>query len=342
MRLFVLISLVSLMIGNSQLLIAQKHCLDFDGNDDYIEVSDFRLPANFVIEYRFKAGERSMVPFAERILSFGPSVRLEFGMIDDGESTYIWFLDQIAGGPFSIRTQEIRDNEWHHISIRYYPEQISFFIDGRLIGLLERSLSSQRYGPTLRIGAWTGALSTRTFFNGQIDEIRIWDRPVTNREIGELYQCDLTGTEPSLLAYWNFDQGIASENNTETTTLLDRSGHGKNGTLNDFALVGEESNWMASDPALSSCGTISNQQEVEVEQKMHLFPNPGNGHFTITGYASQNQQVNVYNAYGVLVKTHSLQAGNHIDLTNQPSGLYLIETSIGNQRTTVKYLKTEQ
>jgi hypothetical protein len=43
-------------------------------------------------------------------------------------------------------------------------------------------------------------------FTGQIDEVRIWDRPLTQEEIQANMNRRLVGDEDGLLAYWNFDE----------------------------------------------------------------------------------------------------------------------------------------
>ena len=45
------------------------------------------------------------------------------------------------------------------------------------------------------------------FFDGLIDEIRIWDTARTEQEIQFYKNLPLTGDEPGLIAYWNFDEG---------------------------------------------------------------------------------------------------------------------------------------
>ena len=56
---------------------------------------------------------------------------------------------------------------------------------------------------------------------GHIDEIRVWTRARSAAEIQGTMFCRLTGVEPNLAGYWNFDDGTAT----------DATGHGHNGTL---------------------------------------------------------------------------------------------------------------
>ena len=72
----------------------------------------------------------------------------------------------------------------------------------------------------LQIGSGQGM----DYFNGQIDEFRIWNRARSPREILSDYNATLYGNEPDLLAYYRFDEGTGS-------TTADATGHGYTGTL---------------------------------------------------------------------------------------------------------------
>lgn len=57
--------------------------------------------------------------------------------------------------------------------------------------------------------------------------------------------CELTGNECNLVAYYKFNQGTAGGNNAGVTTLVGSTTNGYNGTLNNFALSGSTSNWIS-------------------------------------------------------------------------------------------------
>jgi len=65
------------------------------------------------------------------------------------------------------------------------------------------------------------------FVTGFMDEARVWTKARTADEIYQNRYCRLTGTEPNLAGYWNFDDGTAN----------DVTGHGHNGTFAGAAQV---------------------------------------------------------------------------------------------------------
>nr|WP_294933997.1 LamG-like jellyroll fold domain-containing protein [uncultured Flavobacterium sp.] len=81
------------------------------------------------------------------------------------------------------------------------------------------------------------------FFSGSIDEFRVWNRALGQCEIQNNMNGELPSGQSGLLAYYQFNQGVAAGNNTGVTSLTDSSGNNYNGTLTNFALNGATSNW---------------------------------------------------------------------------------------------------
>lgn len=97
-------------------------------------------------------------------------------------------------------------NQWHHVVGTFNGTVIKVFINGVEVG-------SQLYTGTikpslreLRIGRMADASQTREF-NGQIDEVRIWGKALTETEIRDRMCKKLKGNETGLLAYYRFDEG---------------------------------------------------------------------------------------------------------------------------------------
>ena len=63
-----------------------------------------------------------------------------------------------------------------------------------------------------------------TALNGQLDDVSLWNRALTQSEIYDLMAVSPTGTEAALEGLWRFDEG------SETTTA-DSTGHSHQGTL---------------------------------------------------------------------------------------------------------------
>jgi hypothetical protein len=72
------------------------------------------------------------------------------------------------------------------------------------------------------IGRGTTALQN---YDGQIDQVRIWDIALTQLEIQNYMNCSPNGTESGLVGYWNFEEG-------QGATVYDQTSNGNDGTIN--------------------------------------------------------------------------------------------------------------
>ena len=59
----------------------------------------------------------------------------------------------------------------------------------------------------LYFGAGLPSPDPSEYYQGRLDEIRIWDRPLSAAEIAAAMGRRLTGHEPGLGGYWYFDAG---------------------------------------------------------------------------------------------------------------------------------------
>jgi hypothetical protein len=80
------------------------------------------------------------------------------------------------------------------------------------------------------------------FFNGSMDDIRLWNRALCADEVAATMNCELGAAQTGLLSYYKFNQGNVGENNPTINTLTDAAGT-KTGSLMNFALTGNTSNW---------------------------------------------------------------------------------------------------
>ncbi|MEL6721255.1 MAG: LamG-like jellyroll fold domain-containing protein, partial [Bacteroidota bacterium] len=107
----------------------------------------------------------------------------------------------------------------------------------------------------------TNVTNNTRYFDGQMDEIRFWNIAKSSAQILAQKDCALNGAQNGLVAYYNFDHGIAASNNAGVTTLVDRTGNGNDGTLVNFALNGTSSNWLADTPVNEGCESTTDCEE---------------------------------------------------------------------------------
>ncbi len=153
----------------------------------------------------------------------------------------------------SSGTLNLADGNWHHVAATYDGIEKKIYIDGELAG-------STYVGPlTLAVPHATnvtiGNTSFDVNFKGGIDEVRVWTRALCQAEIQNNMSGELSVPQTSLVAYYQFNQGMASAPNPSVTTLTNLVGATNTGSLTSFALTGAFSNWVA--PGAVTTGSMA-------------------------------------------------------------------------------------
>ncbi|NEC77641.1 LamG domain-containing protein, partial [Streptomyces rochei] len=73
------------------------------------------------------------------------------------------------------------DGRWHHVALRRGGGRLTLFLDGTAAGTADVPGSVSRSSP---FGVHIGErMDGRARFTGAIDEVRVWDRALTDAEI---------------------------------------------------------------------------------------------------------------------------------------------------------------
>lgn len=222
-------------------LAQSGEALEFNGIDNYISIPGVAIAGDYTKEAWINANSLASTP---NILSGSSSTSTYFylnaGYLTAGHgSTYSVVADP---APLAVGT-------WYHVAVTYNATSGTMNLYKN--GILVATNTAPPYAETqLEIGRFL----TNYYFDGSIDEVRIWNVERTPAQILAFKDCPLTGSETGLIAYYNFNQGIAGGANTGLTTLNDlHGGCPLNGQLNNFLLTGSTSNWIAPGGTTSTC-----------------------------------------------------------------------------------------
>ncbi len=110
-----------------------------------------------------------------------------------------------GSGHSEINGGSIALGEWHHVAASFDDNNFNrVYIDGILVS------TGTTFSGTACNGARPVRIGSREdgqFLNAQIDEVRIWNRALTQAEIRNNMCQKLAGTEANLTAYYRFDEG---------------------------------------------------------------------------------------------------------------------------------------
>jgi hypothetical protein len=128
-------------------------------------------------------------------------------------------------------------NGWTHVALVHDGTQRRFIVDGVEAGSFASAAMTSDGNPVYIGAAGSSAPDSRSFFQGTIDEMRVWRRALSAAEIGSSRHFTLLGTESGLAAYWPFEEGGG-------TVMVDLAGQ-STATLGSTADSAPE--WVASD-----------------------------------------------------------------------------------------------
>lgn len=305
--------------------VAPATHLNFDGVNDYVDIPK-TFTSDFTIQYWVRTSAtgsaggqwyngHSIVDneVAGVTSDFGTSLlgsKLAFG---------------IGNPDVTIQsTSNINDGTWKHVTVTWTQATglMQLYINGTLEASTNGSTAARTASNFIKIGSSNVLIN---YFNGDIDEVRVWNKILNATDILNTMNCELQASETGLVAYYKFNQGNDSINNATVNSLLDSSSNANNGTLTNFALTGTTSNWKLGSTVTTgnTCATLGNT-DFENIAKITVYPNPSRGVFNIV--SQQNMVVEIYDMLGKLVLNQKIAIGtDSVDISNFSSGVYLLK-----------------
>ena len=311
-------------VSSSATLRPNGGALQFDGVDDYVEVphsASLNLTNNFTLEawiYRNVANARHEILYKYR----GTSGVDNYDFLVDNDNT-LRFQFQDSGGnwrsAFSWRV--VSANAWHHVAVVFSQPNVKFYIDG------VETIKTLNYTPgtgngSLRIGTMTPYGS---WFNGLIDEVRIYNRALSAEEVRYHYN------RGGPIAHWKFDEG-------QGTTVYDSSGNGNNGTLN----LGTSGNTTTSAAWVpGKFGSALSFDGVDDYVAMPLNANNPNGwnEETVELWLNWNKHINWHDAIAFYADNTYI---HRLEMTDQPGKFSFFYYANGVQILTVSGIEAHK
>lgn len=219
--------------GNTSWTTGQINgALSFDGTGDYVSASPVStaLPVTMCAWFKLgTTGTFNIVSLGDNTLGLNNYVDLR--VTNTRLSVYLK-----AGGISTNKdssTVASMVGSWHHGCGVYTASTIQVYLDGNA----NLAPVSHALVPTGIIETKIGRLSGSTAydFNGQLDEVRIYNRALSADEISKLYQTTTpTGVDTSLKGYWSFDGNATNWTSSTTGTVTDLSGSNLTGTFTNM------------------------------------------------------------------------------------------------------------
>ena len=222
---------------------SQANALDFDGIDDYVDCginTSLNLRSSMTIELWIKPNQNMGNGKWDRLVNKDWYTGYFFGGKEGATNALAVALSGDLNAAVTPNNT-IDIGVWQHVGFVFDDpaNTIKIYKNGVLI-------STSTWNGTITgnpNSSLTLSQSSETF-NGAMDDVRIWNVARTQTEIQTNMNTELAGTETGLKAYYLFNQGISSGNNTTITSVTDKTANVLNGTLNNFAKTGATSNFV--------------------------------------------------------------------------------------------------
>lgn len=249
---------LALLFACTSVFAQPGNALHFDGSNDQVPCG---LPAVFNNipgnDFTMEAWVYPSGAVFSRII-FAQLNTSNFATMSTSTSNQIYFYVVSGGTNYSLVTSAAMPlNQWTHVAVRWTAatHAVACYFNGVLQTSSGGGTSSTGTSGLMTLGTRPGGAQ---YFLGAMDEVRIWNTARTQCEIQGNMNRHFIGPQTNLVAYYDFDHGVASGNNAGVTTLTDHSGGGYNGTLTNFALTGSTSNWIASAANITQSGNAFN------------------------------------------------------------------------------------
>lgn len=248
---FVLFLLIGFLVGSFALQsdAANTHSIDLENSSSqYLSIADgsqtgLDVTSNFSIEAWVKP---------ESLPSSGsaPVIAGKWQGSDRGYVLFIWndngthkivieFNDSSAARSKWYTTYTLSTSSWTHIaaSVTAGTPSASMYINGSAVSLTSIETSATSVKNTATPFA-IGALGDGTeFFDGLIDEVRVWNYARTGTEIADDRLRELNGNETGLVGYWKLNNSLGDT--TANGNTLSNNGSAIHSTDNPFNAFAE-------------------------------------------------------------------------------------------------------
>ena len=187
--------------------LGEEYALDFDGLDDYVDLSSSGLSidnTDFTLMAWIKAKDNTNGPHRGIItFDYGSGTRLEYYIEKANAKQRLYYTGEnyVDSG-----TGNLDDEAWHFITVIREGDDVKFYLDGQPDGTQPNFLAGINDFNTLH---FIGHRNSNRYFNGSIDEVRIYSRALSPIEISDIYYGKPV-PRTGLIGEWLMNKGSGS------------------------------------------------------------------------------------------------------------------------------------
>jgi hypothetical protein len=229
----ILIAVATVFVFEAQSAHAlNSHSIDLEsGSSQYLSASD---ASAFDI-----TGDLTMEAWAkfESLPSSGNTVVIagKYDFDNDNRSYYLGYVN--VSGTYKLRlatsancisysegdvTQTLSTGTWYHLAVSKNGTTATFYVNGASVGTATVNSSQCNSNAQFAVGALV-ANSAGLFFDGLIDDVRLWNLARSSTEIADDKSRELNGNETGLVGYWKLNNGLGDTSSSGNTLTNNNS-----------------------------------------------------------------------------------------------------------------------
>jgi len=311
--------------------VSTCNAVQFDGTDDHIDCgsrSSLRVNSNFTIEAWVKPAAETGFPFSYLTKTATAANGYGIGYVNGKLRFIIQPTNLLISAIDNMPGVTVPLNEWSHIACSYDGKDAKIYLNGVLeesqaLASSTTSLTWSTNPAAIYIGKCTNYDGT-LFYQGGVDDVRIWKTTRTAAEINANKDMKLLGTEANLAAYWKLDEGAG-------LTAGDATANNYDGTLKNGAT------WITT---THSCSGVGVEENDDHQQILSIYPNPSSQTITLDYRSLKATQATISDITGKIIATFEINSDKTtFDITSLTSGLYFIRIANENNVEVQRFIK---
>jgi VCBS repeat-containing protein len=265
------VSLAVTPVNDAPLAADERLSMNFDGIDDYVTAgssASLQMTNTMTMEAWINPDVSANV----NQMIINREGEYELAIFPDGHLQW-GFANTTPGWAWHDTGYVVNPGQWTHVAVTYDNGTVTTYANGVAVDVFAGSGSigdSHAALDELRIGGRQNSPAGK-YFDGRIDDVRIWNVARTQVEVSSAMNVELTGAESGLAGYWNFNENSG-------VTAADSTANGNDGTLvNGPAWYGYRT---GEDVAINASvpGVLANDYDVDANMlTAELVTGPANG-----------------------------------------------------------------
>lgn len=201
-----ILHLLALLLFLGQMSTAQNNSLNFDGTNDFVQTTSPGITGN---------AARTVEAWIKTSWTGTQRIIVDWGVMSPNGSRYTFAMNnggiRIEVGGNGVTGTIIGDGTWHHVAATYdnslATNKHKLFVDGMMVAGSNLTVAANTAAGNIIIGRRNDGVN---FWQGNIDDVRVWNVARTAADIAANMNTELTGTEANLIFYAKMDDDMAS------------------------------------------------------------------------------------------------------------------------------------